>query len=277
MREIIADTHVHVCPEHDVPRLLGSLFTNLRRHSKDAILAAFLTESTHCHAFRKMADGTLTTPGFTLKPRTGKDITALEVEAPDGDKLLLYPGRQIVTSERLEILALATVETIFDGHPARQAVDDVIRHGGVPALAWAPGKWFLGRGIIVRELINIFGPASLLIGDTSLRPTVWPEPILMFRARQLGHHVVCGSDPLPIPGDEVWAGTYATRSVGVVDDNRMVSDVRDLALGIEGRPTPIGRRCPLIPFFRRWMAHHRTQKRARQEHHTNKEAENEKP
>ncbi len=257
MREIVADTHVHIYPAHDVSRLLGSLFTNLRQHSKDGLLAAFLTESAHCHAFRRMADGELSAPGFTLTPKTGKDIIAIEVEAPDGDRLLLYPGRQIVTCERLEVLALATVETIHDGRHARQAVEDVMEHGGVPALAWAPGKWFFGRAMVVRQLINAFGPASLLIGDTSLRPRIWPEPVLMFRARLLGHHVVCGSDPLPIPGDEKWAGTYATRGWGAVDDDDVVSEVRSIVLGLDGRPTRIGRRCPLVPFLRRWLTHHR--------------------
>ena len=81
MREIVADTHVHVYPNHDICDIFTALFTNLRKHSKDALLAAFLTESAHCHAFRELGEGNLPTPGFTLTPRSGKNITAIEVEA----------------------------------------------------------------------------------------------------------------------------------------------------------------------------------------------------
>jgi hypothetical protein len=130
----------------------------------------------------------------------------------------LVAGRQIVTRERLEILALAMRAAIPDGLPAGDVIRRIIAAGGIPVLAWSPGKWLFGRGQPARDLVA--SDRRLSLGDTPLRPALWPEPRLMQLARARGAAVLPGSDPLPFAGEERYAGTYGFIYRGAFDADR---------------------------------------------------------
>jgi hypothetical protein len=88
---------------------------------------------------------------------------------------------------------------------AVQAVDGA---GGVPVLNWAPGKWWFGRGQTVGRLLRESSPDRFFLGDTALRPAVWPLPHLMREGARLGFTRIAGSDPLPLPDEERVLGQY---------------------------------------------------------------------
>lgn len=212
--KVVADTHVHLYPCYDVGRALSVLAANLRRAAPagDAVCLGFLAERHDCAVHAALRDGRrVPADGFEVAP--APDGRAVIVRTGDDrarDDVYLLPGRQVVARERVEILALATEASVPDGLPAAEAVARVLDAGAVPVLAWAPGKWFLERGKVVRALIDRFAERGLLIGDSTLRPGVWPEPRLMRLARARGCRVLAGSDPLPFPGEEAMPGTYAS-------------------------------------------------------------------
>ena len=107
------------------------------------------------------------------------------------------------TREGLEILSLSSTLNLGD---RENTIDDVIKSvidsGGIPALNWAPGKWFFSRGKIVKRIIEKYPPKDLVIGDTTLRTSLWPMPKLMAAAQERGFKVIAGSDPLPFDGEE---------------------------------------------------------------------------
>ena len=230
---IAADTHVHVYPGHDLRRLVQSLHGGLQTVSPDVALA-YLTESRDCHAFDAwVKDPVAHAPeGVTLEPLAGGE--ACRVESGSA-RVLFLPGRQVVAAERIEILALATSAAIPDGAPAEDIVRQVIDAGGVPVIAWAPGKWFFSRGTLVQTLLEMFTPQQLLLGDSRLRPTVWLEPLLMRRARRRGFRIVAGSDPLPFSGDEIVAGSYGSVFDADFDMQAPLSSARRLLLESAGR------------------------------------------
>lgn len=51
-------------------------------------------------------------------------------------------GRQIVTAEKLEVLALGTDLDIDDGRPIREVLSLVTENGGLPVIPWGAGKWW---------------------------------------------------------------------------------------------------------------------------------------
>lgn len=209
---IAADTHAHLYPCHGTGAALGHLLRNLRRHAgdrSDTVFVGCLVERSDCHAFRSLRDARLAADGF--EPWKARGPAAIEaLHQGGGASLILLAGRQIITSERLEVLALVTEDEFPDGLPAEEAIRRVAAGGGIPVLPWSPGKWFGARGRVVRSLFERFGPAGILAGDTTLRPLGWGEPGLMRRAREDGHRVVAGSDPLPFRGEERRWGQYAT-------------------------------------------------------------------
>jgi hypothetical protein len=218
MSRLVADTHVHLYPGYDVAAALGALVANLARLAAPGdIPAAFLAERRDCQAFAALRDGTLKPAGEALEIRPLAAAGAVLVAAPGKPPVYLFAGRQVVAAERLEILALATRADIPDGLPAVRVIAETLAAGGAPVIGWSPGKWWGARGRLVLELLERFKPGELLLGDTLLRPALCPEPRLMREARRRGHAVLAGSDPLPLAGEEVFLGAYATVLQGAFD------------------------------------------------------------
>jgi hypothetical protein len=115
--------------------------------------------------------------------------------------LLILAGSQIISSEKLEILALATTARLPDGAPAEKIIADMIAADAIVVLPWGVGKWLGKRGALVDRLISAARPGTLLLGDNGGRPGFWP--VQQFKS---GLHVLAGSDALPLPG---WPGGVA--------------------------------------------------------------------
>lgn len=250
MTRLVADGHVHLYPFYDLPRAVKALETNLRSHGVDGTPAGFLAERHDCHIFRDLREGRLRLPGIDSCP-AGEDGCLVLQRAAGPSHLLLFAGRQIVTAERLEILLLTVDLPLADGLPAAQVVERAIGAGGVPVLAWAPGKWFFKRGEIVAGLLRRFAAGELLLGDTTLRPTLWGEPALMRSARRRGFGILSGSDPLPFPGEEGILGRYATVLEGEFDVDRPLAGVRRLLSTSAGLGASVGSRGGVVETLRR--------------------------
>jgi hypothetical protein len=256
---LIADGHVHLYPFYDLPRAVASLEGNLRRHGVSGIPAGFLAERSDCHIFEDLGQGRQRMPGLDFRP-AGEGCLALRGEA--GPRLLLFAGRQIVTAERLEVLALTVDLPLADGLPVSRVVEHVRAAGGVPVLAWAPGKWFFKRGAVVAKLLRGSSAGELLLGDTTLRPTLWAEPRLMRLARRRGFGILAGSDPLPFPGEEGNLGRYATVLEGDIDIARPVAGVRRILSSCGGVGPPVGTRGGIGETLRRLQRNARAKRGA---------------
>ncbi len=253
--EIIADTHIHIYPDHDPAALIIQSARRLARaaSSADPVCALFLAEAGGFSYFDRLSDGTHGLPERFLVEGTDSD-GAVSVKWGEGESVLILAGRQIVTVERLEVLGLAMTGEVEGGRPAEEIVEAILARGGIPVLAWAPGKWLFRRAAAVRRLLRTFGPESLLLGDTSLRPLGWPEPAAM---REPGRLVLAGSDPLPLAGEEAEAGGYGVALGGDFDRDRPAASIRRLL----GDPTVslrrVGRRNPPWRAAGRLIRHHR--------------------
>jgi len=227
---VVADTHVHLYPCHDPALFLDAACSNLARgHAPDALRILALTERFDCHAFRDLAGGVRPLPSpWSVQP--AGEAGGLTLLRDGAARLHLVAGRQIVTRERIEILALGVDAEIPDGLPAAQTLARIRDEGAIPVLSWAPGKWFFERGRLVQSLLRASDPSSLVIGDTSLRPKVWPTPRLMREAVRRGFRVVAGSDPLPFAGDERLTGTYGVAAEFDATPEKPVTALRRLLL-----------------------------------------------
>jgi hypothetical protein len=273
---IVADTHVHVYRGYDAAAALHHGVHNLtglaRRCSdgqalENTLLALFLAEAEGCRFFDDVRRGIMKDqlPGWSIEP--AGDEGAVWVEAPVGDapdaadpgppgprRLLLVAGRQLVTRERLEVLALATDAAMPRVPDLEDAIAAVHEAGGVPVLSWAPGKWSFQRGERVTSIIDASSPDQLLFGDSSLRARA-TEPDLMLRARQRGFKVVAGSDPLPIGGEERILGSYGTAWHGEVEMDRPLSSLRPMLLDPSVTAAVVGERSTGLGVVSRLVRH----------------------
>jgi hypothetical protein len=257
----LADTHVHLYGVYDLDRAFSSAFTNLGRMrtetgfgpTQPAAFALLLTERHECQAFDRLGAGTERLKAHRIEHTP--DNGALVVRNIAGDWLYLFAGRQVVTHERLEVLALAGAPGVLDGGDILDTISRVRASGAVPVLAWAPGKWLGRRGRIVESVLDRVSPGDLLIGDTSLRPRDWPTPRLLNVSAQRGFTIVGGTDPLPFRGQETVIGRYGVSADVDLDGNAPVSSLRALLTAGAGRLSLAGRRDSLASVALRLVRH----------------------
>jgi hypothetical protein len=223
--KVVIDTHLHLYPFYQLDKVFSVLFGNLSKPGNGYIKCAVLTEAGGLNYFRKMKEREISLgPQFSIQVISPKCMMIKY----GTDELFLYPGRQIISLENIEILSLFSDKEFDDHIPARQIIDNINAQGALPVLSWAPGKWFFKRGKLVEQLLKESGPGKLLVGDTSLRPVGWRVPRIIRNAGEIGFGIVCGSDPLPLSGQEKVAGSYAT----VMDTEINPDDpAKDIAAG----------------------------------------------
>jgi len=68
--------------------------------------------------------------------------------------LAIVAGRQLVTREGLELLALATGQELASGRSLTDSVRATLDVGGIPVLPWGFGKWWFQRGNTVRDFLQ---------------------------------------------------------------------------------------------------------------------------
>ena len=158
--------------------------------------------------------------------------------------LLVLSGYQIVTSEGLEILALATLARPDDGEPAERVIGQLEEADAIVVLPWGVGKWLGRRGRLVEALAAARPPHRLFIGDNRGRPWFWPLPRV---ARE--RIVLPGSDPLPLPGREAAAGTFGFKVAHPLPHDRPATALKRLLRDPATRPEPFGRRTRAWDFF----------------------------
>jgi hypothetical protein len=198
------------------------------------------SESAWAQYFRAFREGLIEREAsdWTAEPTDEDD--SLLVTSSDGARLLLIAGRQVVTSERLEVLALATAEEFEDGLPLREAAAMVASSGAVPVLPWGFGKWTGRRRRAVRNLLASPVAGHLFLGDNAGRPGFMSEPRMFRLARERGIPVLPGSDPLPIAAEVRKPGRYGFVLRGPLNARSPAASIRAM-IATRAPATPFGR------------------------------------
>lgn len=167
--------------------------------------------------------------------------------------LLALSGHQVVTQERLEVLALLVTERPPDGQPLAATIEAVVDLGGVPVIPWGVGKWLGRRGRVVERLLSAAsGNGQLAVADNANRPLGWRFPVLLKRAAALGYSVLHGSDPLSLEGEDMRIGAAGVL-VEAGDVERPVARLRRALLSAD-EVTRFGRLASPVEFMQRQIA-----------------------
>jgi len=255
---LVVDGHVHIYPQYPWADAVKALIRNLTAAIRTTespphvIPLGLLTESKATRFYQNMMETGIPLTEGSLQVEAGPDTDSLIIREDGTVKGYLIAGRQIVTLEKLEVLALGKDLSIFNGLPLTDTLQAITAQGAVPVLSWSPGKWFFGRGKLVQSLINTHTPGSFLLGDIGLRPTLWPLPRLMKMAGQRGFKTICGSDSLPFPGEECWIGRTGFEITGNFNALKPATSLRAILTNPSSTFIPIGQRSSLIAFAHRW-------------------------
>lgn len=219
---IIVDAHVHIYDCFDVDYLLDSALANFRAaaarngaHTGLCSCFLLLAESRSCSWFERVTDaagdgqsarGKSANWSFSLSAEKGS-LAAARKTSPN-DIMHIVAGRQVVTSEKIEVLGLFDNRFVGDGLPLSETVSAIRSNDGLAVLPWGVGKWFGRRGKIIKNYIGQHRNSDLFLGDNGGRPVFWPTPLLFDVARQRDILVLPGSDPLPVPREAGRTGSY---------------------------------------------------------------------
>lgn len=222
---IFVDTHVHLHDVFSLTAFLDASIANFEHAASRAGAGAnptfvmVLTESfpKRCFGrfFRFAEDGTLVKGDSKRRYRfqRTREHTSVYCLLDGRSTLILVAGRQIVTSERLEVLALGIDRIYPDGQPLEQVLSDVRREGALPVIPWGFGKWFGKRGRCLAEfLASTERSQTFCLGDNGGRPVFWGEPQLFQVARGKNIRILRGSDPLPFPYEVERVGSFGFNS-----------------------------------------------------------------
>jgi hypothetical protein len=214
---LLVDGHVHVYDCFGVGRMLDAAAANFAAAAR-AIQCEGRYQGVLClveSAQERFIDGVRTRrAGRVFRGKHGY------WEAEQGDEpetlvvrcgcmeLALIAGRQIVTRERLEVLALGTTARLRDGEPIEATLGAVLESGAAAVLPWGVGKWLGARGAIVARVLADPRWRDVSLGDNGNRLELGPEPSFFAAARRAGRAVLPGTDPLPLPGEEARVGSF---------------------------------------------------------------------
>ncbi len=251
---ILVDGHVHIYPGYSMRLFWKKALANFKsaaaRFTRETRFAGclLLAESARfdCYAaFRGYALGKRPAPeGFPAdwKVLPLADPQTLYLSPPGETGIYLMAGRQIVSREGLEVLALCTDVRADDGLPAEKLIDRLNKSDILTVLPWSPGKWLGARGKYLRELIRKKADSGLFLGDIRQRPTFWPWPAEFKLASRANVKILCGTDPLPLGFQAGLAGSFGNVVFARLDEKRPASHLKALLRSQETRITDYGQR-----------------------------------
>lgn len=248
MSWIFADGHVHIHPGFDKIIFLNSAEHNFRKASttigepepKTGVL--FLTESVSMCEFQKLAD--MSAAGDQMGPwhlaETG-DFEAIRAQKSNTNlSLILIAGRQIVTSENLEVLALGTLARFPEKRPLTETIFAVQNAKGIPVIPWGFGKWMGLRGERIQKLIQS-GLTDAFLGDNGGRPAGFSRPRLLTQGEEAGFRILPGTDPLPFPDQVFKSGRFGWYMAGRLDGEMPATSMKLLLKNPLVSLTPYGK------------------------------------
>lgn len=253
---MLVDSHVHIHACYDLDGMLDSAAANFRRATGPAaavdkqspIGCLMLTETARDHMYAAITAG-----DARWKPRkwtigaTGDDA-ALVCASPGGEQILLLAGSQIVTSEKLEVLSLATVKRYPDGLGLRETLASLASDGVPAVIPWGFGKWLMKRGRLLQSVIEKADPKDFFLGDNGGRPRLTRQPELLAQGERKGFRVLPGTDPFPFRSQQAKAGSYGFVLHRWVADRYPAQQMRTQLGSLANSPEFYGNRATLAEF-----------------------------
>lgn len=242
--KVAVDIHVHFYPCYDRDFFFESLLTNMEAHKAD-FRCIFMAETGSFQYYKEWVKDGLAM--LKVDARETSDHSCLKIVGY-GTDLFLFPARQIVTEEGVEIIGLFARDVIEDGLSILEVIKRLKNQNKIPVILWAPGKW-IGKRKLQMKLMNKINQDNVFFGESSLKPRLFPSPVLM-RAKRRKFVILYGSDPLPVKGEERYAGSFVSMFNAEFDCLKPEKSLREL---LEKRliPKPSGGHfSPVLPFCR---------------------------
>ena len=212
----LVDAHVHICECFDIANFFTSANQNFKKITlgpeKNISTVILLAETSNSYYFKSLQEANETNACFknefdNWRILRTEENNSLVAKNDKGHSIYVISGRQVVTKEKLEVLALITDKEINDGLAFSDTIDKIKAENALAVIPWGVGKWLGGRGRLLAEYIEKAGN-GIFLGDNGGRPIFWRNPWHFIQAKKKGITILPGSDPLPLPNQEERVGSF---------------------------------------------------------------------
>jgi hypothetical protein len=213
------DWHVHAHQAGDMTAVLDSAAAAFMRVNGAPSGVLMLAEMPGQQVFAALSEGGAA--GWAVQAT--EEATSLLATRGEA-RIVVIAGYQVLTAERLEILAYGTRLRPREGLPAETMLRDLAQQDVLAIVPWGVGKWLGRRGTVVGNLVRALPPHVLALGDNAARPGLWPTPAAFHEAASRGIAVLPGTDTLP--GARPAAGQFGSLVPGAISLARPLAAVR---------------------------------------------------
>jgi hypothetical protein len=244
-QSILVDAHVHIHRCFDIPHFFNAALNNFQSFSATpSIFVLLLTETAAANYFDRLQAEAEQASGLLgdWSIANTQESCALSAYRHASPPLFLIAGKQIVTAEGLEVLALMTTQSFADGHPLPQVLEAVSASGAIPVIPWGFGKWMGRRKRVLQQLFVQPNSPRVFLGDNSGRPNFWPTPPFFDHTSPQASpaKVLPGSDPLPFPAEVKRPGRFGGLVKGAFDPHYPAASLKELLQDPTIPVTPYG-------------------------------------
>jgi len=232
---IIVDAHVHIQKCFDRVSIFDAAYENFCEYARKSgntehfFGVLMLSEIAGTDEFKKLAaivDSTEQNIGGSWRLKRCEEDCSITLSRNGVDRMLIISGRQIITAEKLEVLALGTRQVFKDGTPVSDLLKIVQEAGAIPVLPWGVGKWLGTRGKIISQLLASNAKHGLCLGDNGGRPVFWRNLSHFKQARTAGVPILPGSDPLPLSTEVSRIGSFGFTLSASISITHPARDIR---------------------------------------------------
>lgn len=217
---ILVDAHVHIHECFVIEKVLDSALGNFKKayhrigeNSKfEGVL--FLTETEGMNKYSQLQSYSSEKSNKkaieigSWKFYFTEETNCLRANRDDRQNIFIIAGRQIITAENLEVLALATTTNFMDGTPLKELIKQIIEIDGIPVIPWGVGKWLGKRGKFLKEFLILNKGSKIFLGDNGGRPSFWQNISHFQLASENGIRILRGTDPLPLMDEVKRIGSF---------------------------------------------------------------------
>ena len=259
---MLIDAHTHLYDCYDLATYFDATLANIRRAKeqfglylgtdpdKHTPACLMLTEPAGIYAFESLRQqGELDGGRWRFIPC--EEDVSLIAQCDGRDELVLIEGRQIQTTELLEVLSLCCDKVVPDWqYTTEEVLGRVIEHGGMPVLPLGVGKWWWSRGRVIDRVLN--GPfcEKLYLGDNAGRLAMGPTPRHFIEARKRGVWILPGSGALPFKSQMMRVGRYGLVLEHRIDRAEPAASIKRAILAGGEQPVIYGRPDGLANFLK---------------------------
>ncbi|WP_153637453.1 hypothetical protein [Marinobacter salsuginis] len=237
-RLVLVDTHVHYHSFCSVTEFFDCAWENLWNaaasfdESANFIGILCLLETRGSSRFGEIRDAAQGKSAFgKWRIDTIFDGRFLAAEGEGGAKVYVVPGSQIVTKENLEVLIIGPSDDVPHEQPLTFYLQQY-SSSHLVIIPWGFGKWLGKRGLVLKQAMYQLAQLEYVLGDSSGRPNCWQRIAQFEDAKRLGKHILSGSDPLPVAGQQRKVGIYGAAFYSDQRAEGLVRNLRETILGL---------------------------------------------